>query len=105
MQRMLHGSKLISHEANLCIVVVVIQDLTSSPTSEYTIARSDTETNYDNYLGKTKLKKAKYQLLRSKQQISQPDQLEAIDTCICTQAGDDVHTPIHTEEGLWHAAM
>ena len=54
------------------------------------------ETKSDNYHGKTNYKSAKSQLLRSIQQILQStksDQLEAINTCICTPAGDDVHIP------------
>ena len=82
MQQIQLGFKLISHEANLCIVVVTIKALTSSPTYEYTIARSAIETKSDHYHGKTKLKKAKAKLLRSKKQILQSDKLEAIDTCI-----------------------
>ena len=78
----------------------MIKALTSSPTYEYTIARSDIGTKSDNYHGRTKLKKAKSQLLRWKQQILQSDQLEAIDTCICTQAGDDVPILIHIEKTM-----
>ena len=101
MQRILHGSKMISYESNLCIVVVMINALTSSSTSDNTIARSGMKQSLTINHGKNKFKIAKSQLLHSKQPILQStksDQLEAINTYICTLAGDDVHIPIHVEK-------
>ena len=79
-QQILQGSKLISFESNLCIVVVVINALTSIIHLGKRHRTQQYEAKSDSYHGETKFIKAKSQLLRSIQQIVQStksDQLEA----------------------------